>query len=111
MRCPSKADIIWCSLNPIKGHEQAGDRPCVVISGTLFNRKTGLAVILPITSTDKKDYFFRVQIDNKKTKGFVMIDQVRTIDWRKRKIRITGFTTPVVLKEIYGKLSVLFDNI
>lgn len=46
---------IWLvDLNPTRGHEQAGKRPCLVISVDLFNQgASGLAIVLPITSKDK----------------------------------------------------------
>ncbi len=110
MLYPKKGDIAWCSLNPIKGHEQSGLRPCVVISGTLFNRKTGTAVVCPITSTNKKSYYFRVPADTPKVKGFIMVDQVRTIDWKERMVRVEGAANMATLREVYEKLSVLFDT-
>ncbi|MEO8638063.1 MAG: type II toxin-antitoxin system PemK/MazF family toxin [Candidatus Taylorbacteria bacterium] len=109
MNYPKKGDIVWCALNPIKGHEQSGSRPCIVVSGTLFNKKTGMAVICPITSTEKKNYFFRVKIETKKIRGFVMVDQLRTIDWKERVLSIDGSSGSHILREIYAKLSVLFD--
>ena len=111
MNYPKKADIVWCSLDPIKGHEQSGGRPCIVISGSLFNQKTGMAVVCPITSTDKKDFYFRVTIDTQKVKGFVMVDQIRTIDLKERVVRAAGSVSSSVLKEVYDKLSVLFDTV
>lgn len=48
-------DEIWLAdLNPVKGHEQAGKRPCLIISVDLFNQgASGLVVVLPITSKEK----------------------------------------------------------
>ena len=108
---PEKGDIVWCLLNLIKGHEQSGTRPCVVVSGTFFNQKTGTAVVCPITSKDKKDFYFRVKIDAEAVKGFVMADQIRTIDWKERVIRSDGSVSTSLLSEVYDKLSVLFDTL
>lgn len=111
MRCPKKGDVVWCLLDPIKGHEQSGTRPYVVISGTLFNQKTGTAIVCPITSTDRKGYFFRVSIDIGSVKGFIMVDQIRTIDWKERVFRIDGAVSASELKEVYDTVSVLFDTV
>ena len=108
-RYPEKGNIVWCLLDPFRGHEQSGTRPCVVVSGTVFNQKTGTAVVCPITSKDKKDFYFRVKVEAQ-VKGFVMIDQIRTIDWKERVIRSDGSVSALVLREIYDKLSVLFDR-
>ncbi|PIQ68624.1 MAG: mRNA-degrading endonuclease [Candidatus Taylorbacteria bacterium CG11_big_fil_rev_8_21_14_0_20_46_11] len=107
---PKKGDIAWCALNPIRGHEQSGLRPCVVISGSIFNQKTGTAVVCPITSKDKKDYYFRIAIETPTVKGFVMADQIRTVDWKERGIRVDGSAGTLVLVEVYEKLTVLFDT-
>ncbi|MDO8620054.1 MAG: type II toxin-antitoxin system PemK/MazF family toxin [bacterium] len=106
---PKKGDIVWCALDPTKGHEQSGLRPCVVISGSIFNQKTGTVVVCPITSKDKKDFYFRIAIATPTVKGFVMVDQLRTVDWEKRVVRIDGEVGTLVLQEIYNTLSVLFD--
>ncbi len=51
----SRGEVWLIDLNPVRGHEQAGRRPCLVISVNLFNQgASGLAVVLPITSKDKK---------------------------------------------------------
>lgn len=109
-RCPKKGEIVWCALDPIRGHEQAGSRPCVVISGTIFNQKTGMIVVCPITSTSKTEFFFRIEVDVKKVKGFIMADQIRTLDWKERVRRSAGFISQVNLKDIHDKLAVLFDQ-
>ena len=107
---PKKGEIVWCLLNPVKGHEQSGTRPCVVVSGTVFNQKTGTAVVCPITSKDKKDFYFRIKVEAEAIKGFIMVDQIRIIDWKERVIRSAGSVSALVLREIYDKLSVLFDS-
>ena len=108
---PKKGDIAWCGLNPIKGHEQSGLRPCVIISGSIFNQKTGTIVVCPITSKDKEGYYFRIAAETPTVKGFVMADQIRTVDWKERVTRIDGAVSASVLKEVYDTLSVLFDTI
>ena len=42
--CPDRGDIIWLSLNPQSGHEQAGRRPALALSPSLYNRKVGLVL-------------------------------------------------------------------
>lgn len=111
MHYPEKGEIAWCALDPIQGHEQSGLRPCVVISGSVFNQKTGTAVVCPITSKDKKDFYFRIVLETPTVKGFVMTDQIRTIDWKERVIRIDGKVSTPLLLEVYDKLSVLFDTV
>ncbi len=52
---PSRADVWLVDLNPPQGHEQGGVRPALVISTDGFNYgRSGMTVVLPITSVDKR---------------------------------------------------------
>jgi mRNA interferase MazF len=49
---PARGEVWLADLNPVRGHEQAGRRPVLVVSEDLFNQgPAGLAVVLPLTST------------------------------------------------------------
>ncbi len=50
---PRRGDVVWISLNPQSGHEQAGRRPAVVLSPVAYNGRVGLALFCPITSQEK----------------------------------------------------------
>jgi hypothetical protein len=70
---PHKGDFVALSFNPQSGHEQKGRRPALVISNDLFNQKTGLALVCPITNTNRK-YPFHLRIpDNCVLTGFIMM--------------------------------------
>lgn len=45
-----RGDIIWADLNPIRGNEQAGHRPVLIISEDIFNERSGTVIALAITS-------------------------------------------------------------
>ena len=77
-------EIVLVNLEPTLGSEINKTRPCVVISPNEMNHYLNTIVIAPITSTLKK-YPTRISVVNKKIKGMVAIDQIRTID----KLRIT----------------------
>ena len=47
---PDRGDVVWITLNPQAGHEQAGRRPALVLSPAAYNGKVGLAILCPITS-------------------------------------------------------------
>ncbi len=57
---PKKGDIVWIDFDPQSGREQAGRRPALVISSTMYNRRVRLALVCPITSK-VKGYAFEVQ--------------------------------------------------
>ena len=84
---PKQGDIIAITFDPQSGHEQKGRRPALVVSKDLFNRSTGLATVCPATNTDS-GFPFHVPIpkDSKLT-GFIMVEQVKSIDFRARRAK------------------------
>ncbi|UNC92072.1 type II toxin-antitoxin system PemK/MazF family toxin [Candidatus Contubernalis alkaliaceticus] len=77
---PEQGDIILLEFNPQAGHEQKGRRPAVVISNNTFNRFTRIAIVCPVTKTDRK-FPLHVSLDNRtKTSGVVLCEQVKSLD-------------------------------
>ena len=106
---PERGDVVWISLNPQAGHEQAGRRPALIVSPATYNGKVGLAVFCPITS-QVKGYPFEVLIPSgQKISGAVLSDQVKSLDWRAREAtficRLPGNTTIEVLQKLGTLLS------
>lgn len=96
---PRKGDFIALAFDPQSGHEQRGRRPALVISNDLFNRHTGLCIAGPITRT-RRNYPFHVSIpDGHGLVGFVMVEQVKSVDSRSRKARKIGQAPTRVLEE------------
>jgi mRNA interferase MazF len=101
---PHKGDFVALSFNPQSGHEQKGRRPALVISNDLFNQKTGLALVCPITNTNRK-YPFHLRIpDNCVLTGFIMIDQIKSVDFEARSIKYIDKAPPHVLAEALALL-------
>lgn len=46
-----RGDVHWTALDPVRGHEQAKTRPCVIVSDTTINRRRGTVVVVPLTTT------------------------------------------------------------
>ena len=103
---PERGDIVWLNFNPQASHEQKEKRPAVVISPKEYNEKTGLALFCPITSK-VKNYPFEVVIKNKEINGAVLSDQIKSLDWKTRKIEFIMKTTENKMNEIIDKISVL----
>lgn len=72
-------DIVLVNLDPTIGSEMKKTRPCVVLSPDEMNRHLQTIVVAPVTSSSRA-YPTRVQVDSQNTKGWVVIDQIRTID-------------------------------
>lgn len=84
---PKQGDIIAITFDPQSGHEQKGRRPAFVVSKDLFNRSTGLAIVCPITNTDRS-FPFHVPIPKDiKLKGFIMVEQVKSVDLCSRRAK------------------------
>lgn len=104
---PDRGDIVWVSLNPQTGHEQAGRRPAVVVSPRAYNERVGLALLCPITS-QVKGYPFEVAIpDGAGVAGVVLSDQVKSLDWQARKAEFAGTLAASALSEVLAKLATL----
>ena len=96
---PRKGDLIALTFDPQSGHEQRGRRPALVVSNDLFNRHTGLCIVCPITNTHR-DYPFHVPIpEGRGVTGFVMVEQVKSVDFRSRKAKRIGRAQEQVLEE------------
>ncbi|MEA1927106.1 MAG: endoribonuclease MazF [Candidatus Auribacterota bacterium] len=104
---PDRGDLVWLTFNPPAGHEQAGRRPALVVSPALYNKKVGLALFCPITSKIK-GYPFEARIpEGFKARGVVLADQVKSLDWRARKVTFSGKLPDDVLSEVIGKINTL----
>lgn len=106
---PNRGDVVWISLNPQAGHEQAGRRPALVVSPAAYNRKVGLAVFCPITS-QIKGYPFEVRIPaGLKVGGAVLSDQVKNLDWRARRTEFICKLPQSITVEVLQKLGTLIS--
>ena len=82
-----QGDIIKVSFGPQKGHEQKGLCPAVVVSNDEFIRRTGLAVVCPVTNTDNK-FPLHVSLDERtSTTGVILCEHIRTLDLNSRKAK------------------------
>jgi mRNA interferase MazF len=101
---PEKGDFITVTFDPQSGHEQKGRRPALVVSNTLFNDQTGLAIVCPLTTTDRGYPFHVAVADNTRVKGFVMVEQVKSIDYRARQAKTIGKASDDLLDEVLSIL-------
>jgi mRNA interferase MazF len=100
---PDRGDVVWIDLNPVAGHEQAGRRPAVVLSPRRYNSRTDLMLICPITR-QVKGYIFEVSLpENLAVQGAVLADQVRSVDWRLRRVEFITRLPADVTEAVQGK--------
>ncbi len=101
---PKKGDFIAVTFDPQSGHEQRGRRPALVVSNTLFNEKTGLSIICPLTNTDRGYPFHVAVIGDPQVTGFVMVEQVKSIDYLARQAKMIGKASDDLLEEVLSIL-------
>lgn len=104
---PERGDVVWITLNPQAGHEQAGRRLAVVLSPSAYNGKVGLAILCPITSS-KKGYPFEVMIpEGWAVSGVILADQVKSLDWRARRAEMMCKLPTSTMAEVLEKVGLL----
>ena len=106
---PDRGDIVWLSFDPVLGHEQAGRRPTLVFSPRKYNLKTNIAICCPVARS-VKGYSFEVEILIGKEKNAVLVDQIRSLDWSKRKCEFLTRVSDNQLSEVQDKISELIKG-
>jgi mRNA interferase MazF len=101
---PKKGDFVAVTFDPQSGHEQKGRRPALVVSNTLFNEQTGLAIVCPLSTTDRGYPFHLAVTGNPRVKGFVMVEQVKSVDYRARQATAMGKASDDLLGEVLSIL-------
>jgi len=90
-----------------QGREQSGYRPALVISPKQYNQMSSLFLACPITSTSK-GLRFEVELDfDLLTRGFVLADQVKSLDWKIRKVRFIESVSLDLMEDVQAKLETL----
>ncbi|MCK9207023.1 MAG: type II toxin-antitoxin system PemK/MazF family toxin [Salinivirgaceae bacterium] len=94
--------IILVNLDPTIGSEIKKNRPCVVISPIEMNKHLKTIVIAPMT-TSSKDYPTRIKIKHDHKIGWIVLDQIRTID-KQRILKELGRLTKAEIGELKAVL-------
>ena len=97
-----RGEVYWADLNPVRGREQAGIRPVLILSHDLFNRKSETVIAMAITSQPQKAGFpltLALPADVLPKTSWVKISQIRTIsvDRLGKKIAVLDSETMVQL--------------
>jgi mRNA interferase MazF len=103
---PQKGDFIALSFDAQSGHEQKGRRPALVVSNYLFNKHTGLAIVCPVTNTNRNIPFHLPVPASSSLTGFVMVDQVKSIDYTARKARLIDKAPDELVEDVLEVLDV-----
>ncbi len=88
-----QGDIFWADLNPVKGHEQAGIRPVMVIQNDILNQNLTTTVIVPLTTNLKAKglmttYFLPKSVSRLPYDSVALLYQVRTVDQNRLQTKV-----------------------
>ena len=104
---PDAGDLVWLTFDPQAGREQSGRRPALVVSPASYNRKSELALVCPVTSQVKK-YPFEVALPTGlPVSGMVLADQLKSLDWSKRRAEFIANPGRDLLDDVLGRLAPL----
>jgi len=102
-----RGDVRWAELNPVRGHEQAGRRPVVVLSSEVFNDRSGTVIAMAITSQPQRAGFpltFELESRQLPKRSWVKISQIRTLSVA-RVGRKLGTVSPEQLSQLIDGLN------
>ncbi len=77
-----RGEIRWADLNPVRGHEQAGDRPVLVLSHDVFNERSGTVIAVALTSQEPRAGYpltLELTVTKLPKRSWVKISQIRTL--------------------------------
>ncbi len=106
---PKRGDLIWVDFYPAAGHEQMGHRPALVLSPAVFNKKTLLALVAPVTSR-VRGHGFEVALTGKKISGVVLCHQVKTIDFVERGLKFAEKAPASAVSESLAKVRAIVSE-
>jgi mRNA interferase MazF len=104
---PEQGDIVILNFDPQSGHEQRG--PAIIVSNKTFNQYLGLAFACPITNR-QRDYPFHIKVESQKITGFIMTEQIKSIDYNSREIKFVEKANSDTIQKILGIINSILEN-
>ncbi|MBT2734115.1 type II toxin-antitoxin system PemK/MazF family toxin [Bacillus sp. ISL-7] len=104
MPAPERGDLVYVNFNQQAGHEQAGNRPGIVLSPKAFNEVTGFASVCPITNT-VRGWGYEVKLPaDLAFQGVILTDQVKNLDWHARNLQVRGQAPEEIVNDCLAKI-------
>ena len=105
-----RGDVRWADLNPVRGHEQAGHRPVLVLSHDIFNERSGTVIAVAMTSQEPRAGFplaLESHAAGLTKRSWIKIGQVRTLSTNRMGKRIARASDEEVAKVVEGLNEIL----
>lgn len=100
---PQRNEIVWLDSEPTKGKEIGKYRPALVLSSREYNKRSGLLICSPI-STSIRNVVTEVVVKNLKQPSVVTANLIHTLDWRQRRAKKIVDAEPGLLDEVLFRL-------
>lgn len=96
---PAQGDIVFLEFDPQAGHKK-GKRPALVVSNNTYNKFTKIAIVCPITNTER-NFPLHVELDERtKTTGVIMCEQVKALDIHARNVLFYEKVAEEIIEEV-----------
>jgi mRNA interferase MazF len=105
-KAPHRGEVYLVALDPVRGSEIRKTRPCAVVSPDELNNQLQTVVVAPMTTGGHR-YPFRIGCRFQRRDGFVVLDQLRTVDTT-RLVRRLGRLSAPTLRTVLGTLREMF---
>jgi mRNA interferase MazF len=102
---PDAGDIVWLDFDPQAGREQGRRRPALVLTDRSYNGASGLVVVCPLTSK-RKPYPFSLPVVVDKVEGAVLVDHLKSVDWKVRAVKFHSKADPALLSRVRAYIGV-----
>ena len=97
---PEQGDIVYLEFDPKVGHEQKGKRPALVVSNNTYNKFTKMAIVCPITNTNRNSPL-HIKLDERtKTTGVIMCEQIKALDIYARNVSFNEKAPKDIVEEV-----------
>jgi len=105
-----RGEIYWADLNPVRGHEQSGRRPVLVLSQDIFNEKSGTVIALALTTKAQRAGFpltHELRSAGFKERSWVKISQIRTLSTERLGKRLSRVSDQEMAHIIEGLMEII----
>ena len=105
-----RGEIRWADLNPVRGHEQEGRRPVLILSHDVFNERSGTVIAVALTSQEPRAGF-PLTLESKaaplKKRSWIKISQIRTLSVERIGLRLARASEEELAQVLDGLIEIL----
>ena len=105
-----RGEVRWADLNPVRGHEQAGERPVLVLSHDVFNERSGTVIAVALTSQEPRAGFpltLELRTSKLPKRSWVKTSQIRTLSTERIGRRLGRVSDEELAEVVEGVLELI----